>query len=171
MLLLPPSVRVLVAADPVDLRKSIDGLCAIVRSEWKEDLFAGNLFVFASRRGDRIKVLAWDNGGFVLTYKRLERGRFRLPVVKDGALGAQLDSTQLTMLLDGIDLSRVRRPPKWQPEGDRQERGNLINTSRWQPARKATPTTANGASEPKRLRRTRPRSRRSSKRSRTSSRS
>ena len=170
MLLLPPSVRILLAAEPVDLRKSIDGLCTIVRTEWKEDLLAGNLFVFVSRRGARLKIVAWDNGGFVLTYKRLEQGRFRLPEVKVGALGAQLDATQLAMLLDGIDLSRVRHQPKWRPEGERQTAGGLINTSRWQPERRAIATIASGANGRKPSKRARPPSRKSSKRSPTNSR-
>ncbi len=115
MLLLPRSVRILLAAKPVDMRNSIDGLAAIIRNEWKEDLYAGDLFIFVSRRGDRTKVLTWDNGGFVLFYKRLEQGRFRLPTFREGALGARLQSSQLAMLLDGIDLSRVRRPKQWVP--------------------------------------------------------
>ncbi|QSQ17462.1 IS66 family insertion sequence element accessory protein TnpB [Myxococcus landrumensis] len=72
-------------------------------------------FVFVSRRGDKVKILSWDAGGFVLTYKRLEQGRFRLPAFAEDALGAQLDATQLSMLLDGIDVSHVRRPGKWAP--------------------------------------------------------
>src|SRR5262249_22770697 len=122
MLGLTRAVRILLAAKPIDMRNSIDGLCAIVSNDWKENLFAGHLFVFLSKRGDRAKILTWDNGGFVVTYKRLEQGRFRRPDFHEGALGAQLDATQLAMLLDGIDVSRVRRPKKWTPlvrEGDR----------------------------------------------------
>jgi len=115
VLLLPRAVRILLAAQPVDMRNSIDGLAAIIRTEWKEDLYAGDLFVFVSRRGDRTKVLTWDNGGFVLFYKRLEQGRFRLPAFREGTLGARLQSSQLAMLLDGIDLSRVRRPRQGVP--------------------------------------------------------
>jgi transposase len=121
------------------MRNSIDGLVSIVRSAWKENVFAGHLFVFVSRRRDRVKVLTWDNGGFVISYKRLEQGRFRLPTFQDDALGAQLDATQLAMLLDGIDLSHVRRPKKWSPQekvGDRQAPESLINTGRWHPAPK-----------------------------------
>src|SRR3954466_16150238 len=129
------------------MRNSIDGLCAIVRNRWRENLFAGHLFVFVSKRGDRVKILSWDSGGFVVTYKRLEQGRFKLPVFHDDALGAQLDSTQLSMLLDGIDVSHVRRPKKWDPlKEDRQKSGSLINPARWQAARKAKLTNANGAS-------------------------
>jgi transposase len=145
---LPTSVRILLAAKPVDLRNSIDGLAAMVRTGWGENVYAGHLFVFVSRRRDRVKILSWDNGGFVVVYKRLEQGRFRLPDFHEDALGAQLDSTQLSMLLDGIDVSHVRRPKKWAPEvreGDRQAPPNLISTDRWRPARTARRTTASGA--------------------------
>lgn len=151
MLLLPRAVRILLAAEPVDLRNSIDGLVALVRSGWKENVFAGHLFVFVSRRRDRVKVLTWDSGGFIVFYKRLEQGRFRLPQFHEGALGAQLDATQLTMLLDGIDLSHVRRPKKWSPEmaeGIRQAPDSLIYPGRWQPAHRAKATTASGANAP-----------------------
>ena len=147
MLLLPRSVRILLAAEPVDMRNSIDGLVALVQSAWKVNVYAGHLFVFVSRRRDRVKVLTWDSGGFVISYKRLEQGRFRLPVFQDDALGAQLDSTQLAMLLDGIDLSHVRRPKKWAPTekvGDRQATESLINPPRWQPARRLRATAASG---------------------------
>jgi len=139
VLLLPRAVRILLAAKPVDMRNSIDGLAAIIRNEWHEDVYAGDLFIFVSRRGDRTKVLTWDNGGFVLFYKRLEQGRFRLPAFRDGALGARLQSSQLAMLLDGIDLSRVRRPKQWVPPHPSPERqGGMISTGRWHQAPKST---------------------------------
>ncbi len=153
MLLLPRAVRILLAAEPVDLRKSIDGLVELVRSGWKENVFAGHLFVFISRRRDRVKILTWDSGGFIVFYKRLEQGRFRLPKFHEGALGAQLDATQLTMLLDGIDLSYVRRPKKWSPEvveGIRQAPDSLIYPGRWQPAHRVRSTTASGGRERRR---------------------
>ena len=114
MLTLPRSVRIYLATGPVDLRKSIDGLGALAKAR-AHDIFSGHLFVFTSRRGDRIKILAWDQGGFVLYYKRLEHGRFRLPSVSAGAAEVELDATQLAMLLDGIDVKRVARPPRWHP--------------------------------------------------------
>lgn len=145
MLMLPRSVRILLAAERIDMRNSIDGLSMVVRSQWKEDVFAGNLFVFVGKRGDKVKILSWDSGGFVLYYKRLEQGRFRLPNFQADALGAKLDATQLSMLLDGIDLSHVRRPKKWAPteaEGDRQGPGSLIFPDRWQSARTARASTS-----------------------------
>lgn len=114
MLLLPSSVRIYVAAEPVDLRKSIDGLSALVRGA-DHDVYSGHLYVFAGRRRDRVKILAWDRGGFVLYYKRLESGRFRWPEIGDGCRELELDATQLAMLLDGIDFGRVARPAAWSP--------------------------------------------------------
>jgi transposase len=116
VLTLPTSVRIFLATEPVDLRKSIDGLGALVRARG-HDLFSGHLYVFGSRRGDRLKILTWDRGGFVLYYKRLERGRFRRPEVPPDAVEVPLDATQLAMLLDGIDVARVRRPRGWTPPG------------------------------------------------------
>ena len=115
MLSLPPSVRVYLAAEPVDLRRGHDGLVALVRDTWGLNPFDGHLFVFLGRRRDRVKILAWDRNGFVLYYKRLSQGRFRLPAVPADATRIQMDATTLTMLLDGIDVAKVRRPIAWQP--------------------------------------------------------
>ena len=84
-------------------------------TERGHDVYSGYLYVFTSRRGDRIKILTWDHGGFVLYYKRLERGRFRLPEVRVGQVEVELESTQLAMLLDGIDVQRVKPPRRWAP--------------------------------------------------------
>ncbi|NNC09320.1 IS66 family insertion sequence element accessory protein TnpB, partial [Corallococcus exiguus] len=67
---------------------------ALVRAEWGEDVYSGHLFAFVSRKGDRVKVLTWSRGGFVLLYKRLETGRFRLPRVEAEAKAVTLDATQ-----------------------------------------------------------------------------
>lgn len=121
MLLLPKAVRIYLASEPVDMRNSIDGLLNIIRDRWRTDAYSGHLFVFVSRRGDRVKVLTWERGGFVLYYKRLERGRFRLPTIEDEAETVELDATQLAMLLDGFDYSGVRRSKAWLPS----ERSNI----------------------------------------------
>lgn len=115
MLTLPPCVRIYLAVGKVDMRRGHDGLAAIVRGQWKVDLYAGHLFVFLGRRADRCKVLFWDRGGFVLYYKRLERGRFRLPAVTADTNSVTIDATELTMLLDGIDVVAVKRPRRWEP--------------------------------------------------------
>ncbi len=116
MLTLPPSVKVYLALGQVDMRNGFDGLLGRVQSVLKADPYSGHLFVFVSRRADRAKVLFWDVGGFVLYYKRLEMGKFRLPTVHADAASVQMDATELAMLLDGIDYSRVRRPVPWTPK-------------------------------------------------------
>jgi transposase len=115
MLTLPSSVLVHLAAEPVDLRRGHDGLVAIVRNEWRLNPYAGHLFVFLGRRLDRVKILVWDRNGFVLYYKRLSQGRFRMPKVPADATRIALDATTLAMLLDGIDTKYVRRPTVWVP--------------------------------------------------------
>jgi transposase len=111
---LPASVRIYLATGAVDLRKSIDGLGAIV-TERGHDLYSGHLYVFLSRRGDRLKILTWSTGGFLLLYKRLERGCFKLPEIHEGQTEVEIDATQLAMLLDGIDIRRVKAPRRWTP--------------------------------------------------------
>ena len=96
------------------MRKGFDSLCGVVR-RLGLDVFSGHLFVFVSRRGDRMKILAWERGGFVLWYKRLERGRFRLPRLTPGQTTVALDAAQLGMLREGIDYGSVRRPRHWEP--------------------------------------------------------
>ena len=119
MITIPRSVRILIGTTPIDMRKSIDGLAAIVQSELDQDAYSGHLFVFVSRRCDRVKILTFDKGGFILYYKRLERGQFKLPHMTPESMAVEIDATQLAMLLDGIDFGRVRRPKPWQPQTDR----------------------------------------------------
>jgi len=116
MLTLPPSVKIHLAVGPTDMRKSIDGLMAIVRSHWHDDPFSGHLHVFLGRDRSRAKILFWDRGGFVVYYKRLERGRFQMPAVDKTQQKVRLDATDLAMLLQGIDTGRVRRPRVWEPK-------------------------------------------------------
>lgn len=115
MLTLPPSVRVFMACEPTDLRRGHDGLVAIARNTWKLNPFDGHLFVFLGRRLDRVKILFWDRNGFVLYYKRLSQGCFRMPRVEPGAGRIQIDATTLAMMLDGIDVKNVARPRAWTP--------------------------------------------------------
>jgi transposase len=114
MLTLPPSIQVWVATSPVDLRKGFDGLAGIVQSEWRHDLYGGHLFVFFNKTANRCKILFWDRGGLVVYFKRLERGRFRV-IRGKGSSHIKVDGTALTMLLDGIDISRVQRSKVWTP--------------------------------------------------------
>jgi len=116
MLTLPPSVKIYLCTAPTDMRKGHDGLSAIVQNQLQADVFSGHFFVFVSRRGNRVKVLFWDNGGFVLIYKRLEKGRFRMPKsLSTDVVSVRLQSSQLALLLDGIDYSKVKNPPRWRP--------------------------------------------------------
>ena len=98
-------IRVLVATQPVDFRKGADGLVALVRERLGHDPFAGTIFVFRSKRADRLKILAWDGSGLVLFWKRLEHGAFRWPPVIDGVM--RLTPAQLDALVDGMDWSRL----------------------------------------------------------------
>jgi len=115
MVTLPSSVKIYLALDPTDMRKQIDGLSAIVQGKWKEDPYSGHLFVFISRRQDRVKILYFDHGGFVVFYKRLEAGKFRIPAVPTGSSRVRIEASDLQMLLRGIDFSRVRRNVPWMP--------------------------------------------------------
>jgi transposase len=115
VLTLPPSVRIYLASEPIDMRRGHDGLAEIVRQQWAVDLYAGHLFVFVGRRFDRVKILFWDRGGFVVYYKRLERGRFRLPKITSGETSVTLGASELVMLLDGIDVASVKQPKRWTP--------------------------------------------------------
>ncbi len=122
MIGLPESVRVLLFTEPTDMRKGFDGLGALVAAAG-EDIYQGHLYVFLSRRRDRAKILTFQKGGFVLWYKRLERGRFR-PVSTSASGRVAIDATELAMLLDGIDVARVQRARHWKPRN----RGMGIDT-------------------------------------------
>lgn len=105
MLSLPASIRIFLAGEPVDFRKAHDGLVAIVRDHFRDDPFAGSVFVFLNKRRDRVKLLVWDKNGFWLLYKRLERGTF-LAMPRRGARRVEISRAELSMLLEGIDLER-----------------------------------------------------------------
>jgi transposase len=115
MLTVAAGTRVYLAIEPVDLRRGHDGLCALTRGVLGLDPYAGHLFVFVGKRCDRIKILFWDRGGFVVYYKRLARGRFQLPRLTADADRIVLDPTQLVMLLGGFEPVSTRRTPAWQP--------------------------------------------------------
>lgn len=115
MLTLSRAVRLYMADGVVDMRKGIDGLSAIVRSQWQLDIFSGHLFIFLGRRCDRIKILYFERGGFVLWQKRLEEGRFVRPQAVAGGSALELDATELSMLLEGMDLQKLKRPKRWSP--------------------------------------------------------
>ena len=106
-------VKILVAAKPVDFRKGADGLAALVQEHLRHDPFSGTIFIFRSRRSDRLKILAWDGSGLVLLWKRLEHGAFRWPPISDGVM--RLSASQLAALMDGLDWSRLHARDVAQP--------------------------------------------------------
>jgi transposase len=116
MFTLPPSVKIYLATAPTDMRKGHDSLAALVKQQLGHDVYSGHLFAFVSRRGDRVKILTWDHGGFILWYKRLESGRFRVPELPEEEHAVELEAAQLAMLMSGIDYSRVRKPKRWEPK-------------------------------------------------------
>ena len=100
-------MQVLVATKPVDFRKQADGLTAIVQAALGADPFCGTIYVFRSKRMDRVKLLWWDGTGICLMTKRLENGQFRWPPIEDGLM--KLSAVQLAMLLEGAQWSSVER--------------------------------------------------------------
>jgi len=120
MLSLPLPVRILVCTKHADMRRSFDGLAALVQEYLGADPLSGHLFVFRNRRGDRVKLLYWDEDGYAIWYKRLEEGVFAFP---DGANrrglavgehGLPMRAADLAMLLDGVDLTSVKRQKRYQ---------------------------------------------------------
>lgn len=110
MLSLPTSVRVYLARGATDMRKSIDGLVGVVQQVLNHDPFCGHLFVFCNRCRDRIKILYWEQSGFWLLHKRLEKGTFAWPVPADSTHArVELSSAELAALLGGIDVRDARR--------------------------------------------------------------
>lgn len=115
MLTLSPAVRVFLAVGVTDMRRSVDGLSALVTSVMALDPFSGHLFLFRNRRGDRVKILVWDRTGFWVMYKRLEKGTFAWPQAgKNGTV--ELTFPQLLMLLEGIERRTVRMRPRYARE-------------------------------------------------------
>jgi transposase len=108
MLTLPPAVKVYLAAEPVDLRKSFDALALLVSDVLRQDPLSGHLFVFRNRRGHLCRILFWDRTGYAVFTKRLERGRFHLPVdVPEGQDAVTVDGAQLGLMLEGLDLRQA----------------------------------------------------------------
>ena len=107
------AARIWLAVEPTDMRCGFDRLAERVRAVIGQDPLSGHLFLFRSRRGDRLKILHWDQDGFVLWYKRLEVGVFKLPQANEGARSVELRASELAMVLDGIDVSKLKRVPRY----------------------------------------------------------
>lgn len=117
MMHLPASVRVYLCTSPCDMRRSFDGLHALVTSSLQLDALAGHLFVFSNRRRDRIKILYWDRDGFAVWAKRLEEGTYAMPFTERGEPRREITAQELGALLSGIDLSQAKRRKRYRRPG------------------------------------------------------
>ena len=116
MIFVPRAVRVYFAIAPQNLRRSFDGLANEIRHTLAYDPLSGHVFVFLNRRKNQVKLIVWTRGGCTIVHKRLERGTFTFPKdVVDGATSVPIDVHELAMLLEGIDVSRAKAKPRWEP--------------------------------------------------------
>lgn len=112
----PPSVRLFVATELVDGRKGPDSLMTLVRDVLGHDIFDGHLFIFFTRRRDRVRIVYWDRDGIAMWTKRIERGRFCVDAASDARAVRGIEAAELGLILEGIDLRGARRRPRWQPQ-------------------------------------------------------
>lgn len=110
MLNLLPNGGIYLCSEPVDMRRSFDGLSVLVMNVLDHNPLSGSLFVFANRRGDKLKVLYYDGQGLCVFYKRLERGRFRIPASAVQAM--ELTTQELALLLEGLEIGLAAQRPR-----------------------------------------------------------
>ena len=108
------ATRIWLAVEATDMRCGFDRLAERVKAVIGQEPLSGHYFLFRSRRGDRLKILVWDRDGFALWYKRLESGVFKLPRVDAGTRSVELRASELAMVLDGIDVSKLKRVPRYE---------------------------------------------------------
>lgn len=125
MLTLPSNVKLYLATESTDLRKSFGGLSALVEGTFGLSAMSGDLFIFLNRRGTQVRILFWDRDGFCVLMKKLEAGTFRRVKTAEGVAQVQIDAGELAMLLEGIDAPRVRRRKRYR----RPESGGLADKS------------------------------------------
>ena len=106
--------RVFLFLEPVDMRKSFRDLCLLTESVLKEDPASGHWFAFINRRQDRLKLLGWDGQGFWIWYKRLESGGFQRPAADRKQVQTEIDVTQLSLIINGIDLNSAKRRRRYE---------------------------------------------------------
>ena len=112
------SARYYLYRDPTDIRKSFDGLCGLVTNRLGQSPMSGDVFIFINKPRNRMKLLKWEAGGFVLFYKRLERGNFELPFLSDPVLGQQIGYGQLAMMVTGISMKYAKKRRRYLPQND-----------------------------------------------------
>jgi transposase len=120
MLMAASSLRVFAHRDPTDMRKSFSGLVGLVETELGQQVESGDLFLFFNRRRNRVKVLYFVGDGLVIFYRMLEQGTFETPAAADASSdtggGVELRLSDLTLILEGIELSSVKRRKRWRRE-------------------------------------------------------
>jgi len=121
VLTFPSGVRLFVATGPTDLRKSYNGLSALVEGAFCRPSTSGDLFVFLNRRGTQVRILFWDRDGYCILMKRLERGTFRRVKSDDGATHVEIDAGELAMLLEGIDATSIRRRKRYRAASEERD--------------------------------------------------
>ena len=127
----PSSTRIYLYAQSVDMRKSFNGLCGIVQAEFARDIRDGDLFLFLNRRGDRIKAMYWDRDGIAIWMKRLEQGTFQRPLASAASGGisqVEIDATDLSLLLSGIDLNSAKRRQRYVAGASQQSQSRIAET-------------------------------------------
>ena len=113
MISFAPGVKIYLHRQPIDMRKSFDGLFAIVKNELAMDVRSGGLFMFINMRRNRVKLMYWDNDGIAIWHKRLERGSLQHPQPQGDARHLVIDAAELNLLLAGIELASVRRRKRY----------------------------------------------------------
>jgi transposase len=114
MLSVPPSMQIWLCTRPADMRRSFDGLAGLVREWLGGDPLSGQMFVFRNKLADRVKLLVWEEDGFAIWYKRLEKGTFQFPAAAEGQAGVLVRAADLLLVLHGIELSSVRRRQRYE---------------------------------------------------------
>ena len=104
--------------EPTDMRKSFDGLCGLVNGRLGQNPMSGDVFIFFNKPRNRVKLLRWETGGFVLFFKRLEQGTFELPKLQNPSLSQMLDYGELAMIITGIAMKNASRRQRFFPQND-----------------------------------------------------
>ncbi len=117
MFSLSSSQRYFLYTGVADMRKSFDGLSGLVRTYMKQDPLSGDVYIFVNRRRNQIRLLVWDRSGFAYYAKRLEKGTFELPVIKEGVLSHAVRWEELVMMLEGVSLRSIRRRKRYSRTG------------------------------------------------------
>lgn len=114
MFALSSSDRFQLYGRPTDMRKSFDGLCGLVANDLDQNLTNGTVYIFINKLRNKVKLLHWQSGGFVLYYKRLETGTFEQPVYDQSVGSLRLSYTQLVLLIDGVAITNITRKKRYQ---------------------------------------------------------